>query len=61
METDWPEKEELQAFLKDYEKIVTKHNLIICGCGCCGSPFVLIPDDKYETAEENLKHLGKDT
>ena len=46
METDWPEKEELQAFLKDYEKIVTKHNLIICGCGCCGSPFVLITDDK---------------
>jgi hypothetical protein len=36
-----PTPEEFAAFLADLTKLTKKHKLIIGGCGCCGSPFIV--------------------
>lgn len=34
-----------KAFLDDLAALTRKHRLIVAGCGCCGSPFLLEPGD----------------
>ncbi len=34
------DNEKIKAFLKDLTELSIKHNLVIGGCGCCGSPFI---------------------
>ncbi len=51
-------KEQIEAFLKDYEAVCQRHGMIVGGCGCCNSPYLLeagalgIPD--------NIKHLRRE-
>jgi len=47
-------EEQLKEFLKDLSKLSRKHKIIIGGCGCCGSPF-LMPmsvDGRYSVSPE---------
>lgn len=39
-----------QAFINDLIELSKKHKMIIGGCGCCGSPFLLEFDEEI-TAE----------
>lgn len=32
--------EKAEAFLSDLRRISLKHGVVVCGCGCCGSPFL---------------------
>lgn len=34
------EQENMKEFLAELTKLAIKHNLVIDGCGCCGSPWV---------------------
>ncbi len=34
---------DLELFLEELTALTKKHNLIIGGCGCCGSPVILRP------------------
>jgi hypothetical protein len=34
-----------QAFLSDLAALTRKHRMVVVGCGCCGSPFLLETDD----------------
>ena len=58
-----------EEFLKEYEKLCRKYNLIISGCGCCDSPFITDVNDyekswaeefKGDTIRDNIKHLKRD-
>ena len=33
-------KEEVSKFMVELEALSRKHNIVIGGCGCCGSPFL---------------------
>ena len=33
-------KEKLDRFLKELGELSNKHGFKICGCGCCGSPWI---------------------
>lgn len=59
-----------EAFLKDFEGLVRKHQISIGGCGCCGSPWLYSLerrrfDPAHKTDEElieerikaDMKHL----
>lgn len=55
-----------KKFLEEYEKIATKYELIITGCGCCNSPFVanardenLMWECQLMDLEDNIRHLKK--
>jgi len=41
--------EQRKAFLEELSALSVRHKLVIAGCGCCGSPFV-IPMDETEVA-----------
>jgi hypothetical protein len=32
--------ERVVSFLKDLDELTRKHQIIIQGCGCCGSPYL---------------------
>lgn len=34
----------IKAFLKELTELSIKHNLVIGGCGCCGSPWITSMD-----------------
>ncbi len=36
-----PLRTRVEAFALEYEALCRKHNLVISGCGCCGSPFLI--------------------
>lgn len=31
----------IESFLREYEALCLKHGLALCGCGCCGSPYLV--------------------
>ena len=33
-------QEEVSKFMAELEALSRKHNIVIGGCGCCGSPFL---------------------
>lgn len=37
--------EEAEAFLHDLEHLTRRHGIMIRGCGCCGSPYLLRKKD----------------
>jgi len=45
-----------KAFLEEYETLARKYDLIISGCGCCGSPYV-IPVKDAAHIEDNITDL----
>lgn len=47
----------LSQFLIELTKISNEYNMSICGCGCCGSPWIL--DEEYGKTYENLM-MNKD-
>ncbi len=62
--TELTDKERAINFLKEYEKLVRKHNLIIDGCGCCDNPWVSnterhrLKSDKFkDVIEQHVSHL----
>ncbi len=47
----------IEAFLKDLDSLTAKHGILIGGCGCCGSPFLLNVNGKvieYRLIAEEL-------
>ena len=34
-------EENIRAFLDGLTELTKKHQIKICGCGCCGSPFLV--------------------
>jgi hypothetical protein len=34
-------KKKVEAFLEELTKLSKKHGLVISGCGCCESPYVM--------------------
>jgi hypothetical protein len=36
----------LEMFLKELAELTNKHGFSICGCGCCGSPWIEDVDGK---------------
>lgn len=61
------EPKKLEAFLKDYQKIVKKHQLAISACGCCQSPWVCKIDSlgnfhsDRPPLEDHLEHLKENS
>ncbi len=51
-------KEQIEAFLKDYEATCRRHGIIVGGCGCCKSPYLLEGDDF--ALRDNIKHLRRE-
>lgn len=51
--------ESVEAFMADYEALCKKHRIIIVGCGCCGSPWLLDVDaaSADERIAKSLAHL----
>lgn len=45
-------KDKIKEFLVEYDKLCQKYHMGLCGCGCCGSPFLRY-DDKYYRNEED--------
>lgn len=47
---------EILNYLKEYESLCKKYNFNINGCGCCGSPFIELEDNKNNIYYlENIK------
>jgi hypothetical protein len=40
--------EQLRAFLIELSELSRKHGLLIGGCGCCGSPYIMRKEDNQE-------------
>ena len=40
--------EQLRAFLIELSELSRKHGLLIGGCGCCGSPYIMRKEDDQE-------------
>jgi len=32
------------AFLREYSLLCTKYQMVVSGCGCCGSPFLAVTE-----------------
>lgn len=47
----------LEEFLKELSELTKKYGLEICGCGCCGSPW--IADLKSEFRNEDGLYYDK--
>lgn len=48
-------EEQINKFLEELSKLSREHKVVIGGCGCCGSPF-LMPmsnDGKYSVSPED--------
>lgn len=42
----------VSAFLKDLTELTKKHGIEICGCGCCGSPWLAVLDKRTQASED---------
>lgn len=51
---------EIECFLIGLAELTEKHGIVICGCGCCGSPYL---EERKMTVEtvvaENLQYDEK--
>lgn len=47
----------LELFLNELTELTQKYGIKICGCGCCGSPW--LSDEKNEFDTDNLKYNHK--
>lgn len=47
------------AFIIELEALSRKYNLIISGCGCCGSPFIEELEDKELQLEAGYANQGQ--
>jgi len=45
-----------QEFLSELHQLYAKHNVIVSSCGCCGSPWLVAPD-QYTTVINAIDHL----
>lgn len=49
------------AFLRDLEALAIKHNVVIGGCGCCGSPWLVAapqnPEAGFYQYEDYLQFI----
>lgn len=43
-----------KEFLKEYEKLCQKYGMGIRGCGCCGSPYLVLYGEKDITYIDNV-------
>lgn len=54
-----------EKFLEELKELTRKYQLVIGGCGCCGSPWVeFLPDDELDgfyTGGENGDELRWET
>lgn len=46
------ENEKLEMFFKELSELTNKYGFAICGCGCCGSPWVEDVENKKDIAED---------
>ena len=55
-----------KEFLKEYEKLCQKYGMGLQGCGCCGSPYLVVYNEKDERTididevnfEDNIVKIG---
>lgn len=45
----------MKEFLKEYKKLVEKHELFLQTCGCCDSPWVYNVQERLEFVNEGRK------
>ena len=53
--------QEADAFLAEYEALCIKHDILLGGCGCCGSPW-LVRAAAYShvpTADGVARHIAE--
>ena len=53
------EREDAEAFLKEYKSLVEKYQIYIEACGCCDSPWLLDVDEEYCSIEKHIAFLAK--
>lgn len=41
-------QKDIEGFLKDLSALSLKYNIIIGGCGCCGSPYLVDRNSQIE-------------
>lgn len=52
--------ERKEQFLYDLEELYKKHSIVVDGCGCCESPYLLDfthDKDSAEQIKNNIAHL----
>ena len=59
-------KQQLKEFLKEYEALCNKYNLLVSACGCCDSPYLVCleyenKDTIKEKVTESIKNEIKDS
>jgi hypothetical protein len=47
----------IKNFLIDYAKICSKYEIVINGCGCCGSPWLSFEEFNEINLLDNVGHL----
>ena len=49
---------QIQCFLSELAQLTKKYNIEICGCGCCGSPYIkAINGYNFEKEKEDWEYL----
>ena len=43
-----------KEFLKEYEKLCQKYEMGLQGCGCCGSPYLIVYHEEDRTDIDNV-------
>ncbi len=47
-----------ESFLRELTELTKKHKIVIGGCGCCGSPFILELEPANEGGHYELGGQG---
>lgn len=49
---------DIDSFLKELSELTQKYGIVIEGCGCCGSPYLIDIDIPYELNGQQCEDLS---